>query len=115
LRWKVVSILVLIILMEVLAGVIIYHHISVGHAKVMFHEFPCASMAKPDRVVKLNGFTFYVYVPLSHEGFLNMSIAEKARYHPLYAEVYCFQQIKQIQSYLESHPQVKDKLYSALQ
>jgi len=59
LRENVVASLVLIIvLVGVLAGVIIYRNISVGQAKVVFREFPCASMAKPDRVVRLNRFTF---------------------------------------------------------
>ena len=89
-RGNIVLVLVLaIILVGVLASFVIYRNISVGRAEVMFHDFPCASMAKPDRVVRLNGFTFYVYVPLSHEGFLNMSIAERAKYFPWSTLIYC--------------------------
>ena len=87
----VVIVIVIIILGVGLADAFLYQSTNKLKAKVMFHEFPCASMAKPDRVVNLNGFTFYVYVPLSHEGFLNMSIAERANYFPLYVAILLFE------------------------
>ena len=101
-----------IIFVGVLAGVLIYRNTSIGQAKVVFREFPCASMAKPDKVVRLNGFTFYVYVPLSHEGFLNMSIAERAKYFPCYTLTYC---LKLENEYLDEHPDIKGRVYSALE
>ena len=102
--------LVAVVFVGALAGTLTYQRINTAKAEVVFREFPCASIAKPDRVVSINGFTFYVYVPLSHEGFLNMSIAERARHHPEFTIIYCLLKKK----YLESHPEIEGRVKSAL-
>ena len=93
-----------------ITSALIYQYTSVVGARVTFRKFPCAYIAKPDKIINVDGFTFYVYIPLSHEGFLNMSIAEKAKYHPEFATTYCLLQ----QEYLDKHPDIKARVKSAL-
>ncbi len=105
-----VILFIILIFGILITSALVYQYTSVVGARVSFRKFPCASIAKPDKIVNVNGFTFYIYVPLSHESFLNMSIAEKAKYHPEFATTYCLLQ----QRYLDKHPEIKTRVKSAL-
>ena len=114
-RWPVLRSISVILLITLIFGILItsaliYQYTSVVGAKVAFRKFPCAYIAKPDKIINADGFTFYVYIPLSHEDFLNTSIAEKAKYHPEFATTYCLLQ----QKYLDKHPDIKARVKSAL-
>jgi len=114
-RAVLVPLLVILIVAIASAGFFTYGYLTKPQAEVAFRELPCASIAKPDKVVELSGFTFNIFIPLTHEGFLNMSIEEKAKHFPHYVWTYCMQLMNERENYLENHPEVNQKFYAVFQ
>ena len=114
-RAVLVPLLAVLIVAIAIAGFLAYDYLTSPKAEVAFKDFPCTSIAKPDKVVEVNGFTFNIFAPLTHIGFHNMSIERKARHDPHYVMIYCKPFMDERENYLENHPEVRQKFYAVYQ